>query len=65
MAIFLYLFSRTFSANGGMHGSNKPKQTEDVMVIFAEYRREIHELRKEIKELRNRIDTSNTKTEGS
>ena len=63
MVVFMYLFSRFFSANGG--SCSRHKQGEDLMKIFAEYRREIHELRMEIKELRNRIDTNNYKPEGS
>ncbi len=63
MIVFFYLFSRFFSANGGMCG--RRKQGEDVMNIIAEYRREIHELRMEIKELRNRIDKNENKSEGS
>lgn len=63
MVIMMYFFSRFFGVDGGMCGRHN--KSEDIMSIFAEYRREIHEIRMEIKELRNQIKTNNKNEEGS
>ena len=63
MLICIYMFSRFFGANESMcSGSN---QKGDVYDIFAELRREIHDLRMEIKEMRNQNGTNNDKMEDS
>ena len=61
MVICIYMFSRFFGAAGNMCGRNN--QSGDVHDIFAELRREIHELRMEIKEMRKQNGTNNQKLE--
>ena len=63
MVIVIFLLSRFFGTNGGMcRRHNRP---EDVQDIFAEIRREIHELRMEIKELRDQNKINDVNEEGS
>jgi hypothetical protein len=61
MVLCIYMFSRFFGATGNMCAkNNQPGEMHD---IFAELRREIHELRMEIKEIRNQNEKNNAKKE--
>lgn len=63
MLLCIYMFSRFFGGNGSVcTGSTKKGEVYD---IFAELRREIHELRVEIKDLRNQNSPNDEKREES
>jgi len=62
MLICFFLISRFFSAGGNM--CRRKDQQGNMHDIFAELRREIHDLRMEIKDLRNRNRTNDEKKEG-
>lgn len=64
MVVLMYCFSRFFGVNRGICSSNR-NQSNDVLSVFAELRREIHELRMEIKELRDKNMTNDKKEEDS